>query len=315
MAGSARTAGCHTPTRERRPGPSSPRDRVARACRRSGRGWRRRAGPAAAPAGWRGAWTPARARLWLIAAAVAAWLPLLGVPLRGWLDFCAFYAAGIARLHAAGDGPRAHHRVPGGARPAHHALRLPGGDGPAVRAAGRAAVRRGGGAARRRSWSRLLVARGRPSGRTRRRCRGAGRSWVRWPGRRPPRASRPGQNSSVALRAHRALRRGALRPAAGCGRAARSTGLLPTSRSWRRRSRACCCCAVDGRRSPGSRVMLGAPVDPGRGRDGWPAGLAGRLAAERPGLPGGRPAGERLAGDQPARARGACRPGRSICRG
>jgi hypothetical protein len=47
-----------------------------------------------APAGWRGAWTPSRARLWLIAAAVAAWLPLLGVPLRGWLDFSAFYAAG-----------------------------------------------------------------------------------------------------------------------------------------------------------------------------------------------------------------------------
>lgn len=46
------------------------------------------------PAGWRGAWTLARARLWLIAAAVAAWLPLLGVPLRGWLDFSAFYAAG-----------------------------------------------------------------------------------------------------------------------------------------------------------------------------------------------------------------------------
>jgi hypothetical protein len=44
--------------------------------------------------GWRSAWTPARARLWLIAAAVAAWLPLLGVPLRGWLDFSAFYAAG-----------------------------------------------------------------------------------------------------------------------------------------------------------------------------------------------------------------------------
>jgi hypothetical protein len=47
-----------------------------------------------APSGWRAAWTPARARLWLIAAAVAAWLPLLGVPLRGWLDFSAFYAAG-----------------------------------------------------------------------------------------------------------------------------------------------------------------------------------------------------------------------------
>jgi hypothetical protein len=44
--------------------------------------------------GWRAAWTPGRARLWLAAAAVAAWLPLLGVPLRGWLDFSAFYAAG-----------------------------------------------------------------------------------------------------------------------------------------------------------------------------------------------------------------------------
>ncbi|MFN8622277.1 MAG: glycosyltransferase family 87 protein [Chloroflexota bacterium] len=46
------------------------------------------------PRGWRSAWTPARARLWLVAAAVAAWLPLLGVPLRGWLDFSAFYSAG-----------------------------------------------------------------------------------------------------------------------------------------------------------------------------------------------------------------------------
>ena len=36
----------------------------------------------------------ARARLWLTAAAVAAWLPLLGVPLRRWLDFDAFYVAG-----------------------------------------------------------------------------------------------------------------------------------------------------------------------------------------------------------------------------
>ncbi len=44
--------------------------------------------------GWRAAWTPGRARLWLVSAAVAAWLPLLGVPLRGWLDFSAFYAAG-----------------------------------------------------------------------------------------------------------------------------------------------------------------------------------------------------------------------------
>jgi hypothetical protein len=50
---------------------------------------------AGAPAGsWRLAWTPARARLWLAAAAVAAWLPVLGVPLRGWLDFSAFYVAG-----------------------------------------------------------------------------------------------------------------------------------------------------------------------------------------------------------------------------
>ncbi len=43
---------------------------------------------------WRTAWTPGRARLWLAAAAVASWLPILGVPLRGWLDFSAFYAAG-----------------------------------------------------------------------------------------------------------------------------------------------------------------------------------------------------------------------------
>lgn len=53
-------------------------------------------GPRAVPVapGWRSAWTPSRARLWVVAAAVAAWLPLLGVPLRGWLDFSAFYAAG-----------------------------------------------------------------------------------------------------------------------------------------------------------------------------------------------------------------------------
>lgn len=42
---------------------------------------------------WRTAWTPGRARLWLTAAAAAAWLPILGVPLRGWLDFSAFFAA------------------------------------------------------------------------------------------------------------------------------------------------------------------------------------------------------------------------------
>ncbi|MGI8533261.1 MAG: hypothetical protein ACR2LP_00070, partial [Candidatus Limnocylindrales bacterium] len=29
-----------------------------------------------------------------MAAALAAYLPLLGIPLRGWLDFSAFYAAG-----------------------------------------------------------------------------------------------------------------------------------------------------------------------------------------------------------------------------
>lgn len=48
----------------------------------------------AQPAGWRGLWTLPRARLWLVAGAIAAYLPALGVPLRGWLDFSAFYAAG-----------------------------------------------------------------------------------------------------------------------------------------------------------------------------------------------------------------------------
>ena len=43
---------------------------------------------------WRDLWTPARARLWLLAGAVAAFLPAIGMPLRGWLDFSAFYAAG-----------------------------------------------------------------------------------------------------------------------------------------------------------------------------------------------------------------------------
>jgi alpha-1,2-mannosyltransferase len=43
---------------------------------------------------WRDLWTPARARLWLVACAVAAFLPAVGVPIRGWLDFSAFYAAG-----------------------------------------------------------------------------------------------------------------------------------------------------------------------------------------------------------------------------
>lgn len=48
----------------------------------------------AAPPGWRGIWGARRIRLWLGAAILAAWLPLLGVGLRGWLDFSAFYAAG-----------------------------------------------------------------------------------------------------------------------------------------------------------------------------------------------------------------------------
>lgn len=44
--------------------------------------------------GWRGIWDVRRARRWLGAAIVASWLPLLGMPLRDWLDFSAFYAAG-----------------------------------------------------------------------------------------------------------------------------------------------------------------------------------------------------------------------------
>jgi hypothetical protein len=46
--------------------------------------------------GWRTLWTARRARLWLTTAAIAAWLPLLGMPARGWLDFSALYAAGAA---------------------------------------------------------------------------------------------------------------------------------------------------------------------------------------------------------------------------
>ena len=45
--------------------------------------------------GWRGLWTEPRARMWLVAAAVAAWLPLLGMPARRWLDFDSFYGAGL----------------------------------------------------------------------------------------------------------------------------------------------------------------------------------------------------------------------------
>lgn len=44
--------------------------------------------------GWRQAWSAPRARVWLVAAIVASWLPLLGMPGRGWLDFSAFYAGG-----------------------------------------------------------------------------------------------------------------------------------------------------------------------------------------------------------------------------
>lgn len=50
--------------------------------------------PSAPAAGWRHLWTAPRARLWLVAAVIAAWLPALGMPLRDWLDFSAFYAAG-----------------------------------------------------------------------------------------------------------------------------------------------------------------------------------------------------------------------------
>jgi|EndMetStandDraft_8_1072994.scaffolds.fasta_scaffold86521_2 hypothetical protein len=44
--------------------------------------------------GWRAAWTPSRARLWLLACAACAWLPALFMPLRQWLDYAAFHAAG-----------------------------------------------------------------------------------------------------------------------------------------------------------------------------------------------------------------------------
>ena len=45
-------------------------------------------------ADWRMVWTVRRVRLWVSMAAIAAWLPLLGISARGWLDFSAFYAAG-----------------------------------------------------------------------------------------------------------------------------------------------------------------------------------------------------------------------------
>jgi hypothetical protein len=44
---------------------------------------------------------PRRARLWLRASAIAAFLPVLGVPLRHWLDFAAFYAGGQLATHGA----------------------------------------------------------------------------------------------------------------------------------------------------------------------------------------------------------------------
>jgi hypothetical protein len=46
------------------------------------------------PAGWRGIWTRQRSLVWLSACTLAAYLPIVGMPFRGWLDFSAFYAAG-----------------------------------------------------------------------------------------------------------------------------------------------------------------------------------------------------------------------------
>ncbi len=66
--------------------------------------------------GWRGIWDARRARLWLTAAIVAAWLPLLGMPLRGWLDFSAFYAAGSLAFTPAVTRSGGDPRLPG--RPA-----------------------------------------------------------------------------------------------------------------------------------------------------------------------------------------------------
>ncbi|MGH2407425.1 MAG: glycosyltransferase family 87 protein [Candidatus Limnocylindrales bacterium] len=58
--------------------------------------------------GWRAIWRSRRARLWFGAAIVAAWLPVVGIGLRNWLDFSAFYTAGalaftpeLTRLSAA----------------------------------------------------------------------------------------------------------------------------------------------------------------------------------------------------------------------
>jgi len=43
--------------------------------------------------GWLTAWTRRRIRLWLTMALVAAWLPVIGVPFRDFLDVSAFYVA------------------------------------------------------------------------------------------------------------------------------------------------------------------------------------------------------------------------------
>jgi uncharacterized membrane protein YhaH (DUF805 family) len=48
---------------------------------------------ARSPGAWRDLWDARRARLWIVACALAAWLPALGVAFRGWLDFSAFYVA------------------------------------------------------------------------------------------------------------------------------------------------------------------------------------------------------------------------------
>ncbi len=50
--------------------------------------------PTDQPGGWRGFWTPKRARLGLFTAILLAWLLALGMPSSGWFDFTAFYAAG-----------------------------------------------------------------------------------------------------------------------------------------------------------------------------------------------------------------------------
>jgi hypothetical protein len=48
----------------------------------------------AQPGGWRGFWSPKRARLALFTAIALSWLLALGMPAGDWFDFPAFYAAG-----------------------------------------------------------------------------------------------------------------------------------------------------------------------------------------------------------------------------